>query len=113
MALTISVVKRTVSGNARHVYVDVTGDSSYPTGGEAVTAAMEGVIKGEPTRAAVNLSDWVVFASSETNPAGYRISVDTANDKILFFDVDSEVANATDLSAVTVRCRIDYGFPTG
>lgn len=112
MALTITVVNRSVVGNHREVTLDILGDSSYVTGGEAVTAAQSGAIQGVPTPVTASLA-FCKIALSETNAAGYRVCFDTTNTKILFFDVDSEAPNTTDLSAVTVRCMVRYDFPTG
>ncbi len=47
MALTVSRVTRSTFGNKRIVIADVTFDSSYPTGGESLTASDVGLRKIE------------------------------------------------------------------
>lgn len=74
----------------------LTFDNSYPTGGEALTAANLGL---EEVLA-------VVFPCS----AGYSFAYDKANAKVIAYWVDTtvdgaalaQVANTTDLSAVSV-----------
>lgn len=80
MALTFSIVTRTLhpEGGKRMNVVDITFDSSYPTGGEAVT----------PNQLGLNTIDRVLpfpgYAAS--NPAGAVVPVwDQANKKILIF----------------------------
>lgn len=94
---------RGFSGNQPFVMkvVQVTFDSSYAAGGESLTATDVGFA-----------SIVAVFAGSAS---GYVFSYDTANQKLLAYRGDwdnaadaplAEVANAVDLSAVTVRALI-------
>lgn len=80
-----------VVGNRREVVVDVTLDNSYPTGGYALTPATLGV----------DLALDYIFALPTTT--GHVFAYDYANKKLMAFSGGSQVANATDLSAVVVR----------
>jgi hypothetical protein len=107
MAVTVTKVATNVSGRFRERIVDVLMDSSYATGGEALTAADLGL--KQP-----------LFVQAIQKTVGTTIRVfqyDLANSKILAFqqtdpaavggaDVPlKEVASTTDLSAITVRVR--------
>lgn len=89
MALTISNLQHGVSGNKRENIADVAFDSSYPTGGESLTPAQLGL-----TSVDVVLSD---------HKAGYNFVYDKANQKLLAYNGTTQVANTTDLSAITAR----------
>lgn len=116
MALTITQKKRAKMGNAYAVAADVTFDSSYPTGGEALAASVFGL----------NSIDIMLCETA----GGYMFQYDYANAKLKAFypraaltgslavaesaatltgDTDvaaavgAEVGNATDLHTVTVR----------
>lgn len=102
MALTNSVVFRTTFGNKKVVVVDVTFDSSYPTGGESLTAANLGLTKIQ----------YVAPGVADTN---YVTRYDYTNSKLLAYtsdystDVDGpliEVANATSLATADVRLLV-------
>lgn len=102
MAVTVDVLKRTKFSTLFAVLADVTFDSSYPTGGEAVS----------PPQLGLQSVDFVSVSSAD----GYIVEYDYANGKLIartptnVSDGEAaaaapadEVANATDLSAVTVR----------
>ncbi len=83
---------QTVVGDLRVAQADVTFDTSYPTGGLAVTAAQLGLTN-------------VYAAVAQVKTAGVgsvtAVSYDVANAKLLAFTAAAQVANATDLSAVS------------
>lgn len=91
MALTHSTNFRTVFGNKRAVFGTVTFDASYPTGGEAVTAATFGlqnidalIVLG--TRGVVTWSPWY-------NPATGKLLVQVTAD-------GTQAASEADLSTL-------------
>lgn len=113
MALTVAVVKRLSGGNFREVIADITGDSSYATGGEALAAADLNTLMPELGTLAATDSDRIVFFVSERDTSGREMALDRTNDKILFYAAGAEVGAATNLSAVTIRCRIVYAVGAG
>ena len=82
------------------VYATVTFDSSYPTGGEAVTAADFGL---------GNIRALIVGSNDE---AGVSARWDQANSKLKLFDednasgIEAEFANAGDASANVVTVHV-------
>jgi hypothetical protein len=85
-------------GNRRKVRATVLFDSSYPTGGEAVTAQSFGLSE--------------IFDLTVLDAAGYDPAYDAPNKKIVMRWGDNnnaadapgvQVADTTDLSAVTIR----------
>jgi hypothetical protein len=92
MALTIAGVRKTVEGNRQVKVFDVTFDSSYVTGGEALTVADMGLR---------SLDEF----SAEPDVNGNYVVYDRTNAKLLLFDIDSQAANAFNASAVVIRCR--------
>ena len=107
MALGIVVKDRNTFGASNAVVVECTGDTSYPTGGYPLTAALTGLdrvgassitfpVSGGPTGAAV----------------GYRPVYDYANQKIMLFRTDQiddpmeEVPNATSVSTAVWRALL-------
>lgn len=98
MALTNVISKKRVPGNRREVVGTTTFDSSYPTGGEDFVAA---------TVTGLSTIDYILFP-----PVGGRtFNLNTAQTKLLAYAGASEVANTTDLSAVTVTW-IAVGLPS-
>jgi hypothetical protein len=87
MALTNTVRVSEVLGERKFVVANVTGDSSYATGGEAFVPADIGL----------EYIDSVWGGGS-----GYSVTYDRTNGKLLFFAGASQVSNTTDLSAVSV-----------
>lgn len=93
MALTLSLVKPPfVPGAGRITVTDVTFDSSYPTGGESLTAADLKLTQVDFAIATVK----VAGTGSVTN-----VRYDVANQKLLAYAAAAQIANATDLSAVS------------
>jgi hypothetical protein len=83
-----------VPGAERRTVTDVLFDASYPTGGEPLTASDLGL-------------STVAFASASVKVAGTgavtAVFYDIANAKLLAYTASAQVANTTDLSAVTVE----------
>lgn len=95
MAASVTVNEKTVLGNQRVTFSTVTLDSSYPTGGESVTAAQLGL--SSVKAALVNIT--AVNGTVNVANAFY----DVANSKVKVFDeTPAEVANTTDLSGTTI-----------
>tara|TARA_R110000824_G_scaffold15892_1_gene66613 strand:+ start:7290 stop:7613 length:324 start_codon:yes stop_codon:yes gene_type:complete len=88
-----------VPGNNKYVIKTATFDSSYATGGEALTAATLGLE-----------SIHIVLLSMENS--GYVAQYDYTNSKIALYEAGAdgaildEVANTTDVSAVAVRVLV-------
>lgn len=94
MALSIATSDvRTVVGNKRLVVADVTFDSSYPTGGEAIAASDFGL----------SSIDTVL-----PYPHASRIcTYDDTNKKLLLHTaLGTEASNASDQSTIAVRCEV-------
>lgn len=89
MAATASVVSQGVEGADAMVVMDITGDSSYPTGGYAVTVPLSSISIALPM----------------ANPAtGHPTSFDLTTRKLrMFTGGGSELAGATNVSSVTTR----------
>ena len=95
MAASVTVNEKTVLGNQRVSFSTVTLDSTYPTGGESVTASQLGL--SSVKAAFVNIT--AVNGTVNVANAFY----DVANSKVKAFDeTPAEVANGTDLSGTTV-----------
>lgn len=73
MALTVSEITRGHLGNKKAILSTVTFDSSYPTGGEFLTATDFGLSQ--------------VFAVFPESPAGYMVQYDRTNAKLKAFRV--------------------------
>lgn len=109
MAVTISNIERNVQGDKRIALFDVTGPASYTTGGEALTAAqLNDLMPHYAGALAATDADKVKFFSSDSNASDQYMVLDRANDKIMYFTNAGQVANATNLSAVTIKARIEY-----
>lgn len=94
----VNVVGRAfVAGDRVVLSVDVKGDSSYPTGGTAITPQMFGLDE-------IHHFDPTLEASG-TNIAAYDYA---ANKLKCFTAFGTEVTNATNLSSKTFRCLV-YG----
>lgn len=108
MALSNSRVTRTTIGNKKLAVYDVTFDSSYPTGGESLTASDLALKKIES----------VSCDGGAKNSAGTSlvpVRYDYTNSKLQAYRYDGasagkafleEVANTVDLSAFTVRLTV-------
>lgn len=90
MAATVAQVDAHVPGAQKEVIVDVTPDTSYPTGGYAVTV---------PGMSRIILADVQVPAGT-----GHTAAWDYTNKKLKFFTSGgTEVAAATNLSSAVTR----------
>jgi hypothetical protein len=102
MAATTSVTKQGVWGDTKYGIVEVTLDSSYPTGGEAIDF---------PAALGWNSLTGLVSVNS-TSATGYVPQWDSGNAKMLMYEAGAdaaaldEVANTTDLSAETMTCLV-------
>jgi len=110
VALAISVVKKAgdVQGGVRVAYVDVTFDSSYPTGGEPLAPADVGLSQ-------------ITFVSDElaknaAGTLGIPVRYDYVNKKLQGYEYNGaaaglarlqELANAFDASLFTVRLKVE------
>lgn len=99
MALTVKVIRRTKMTGLNVVIADATFDSSYATGGEDMA----------PSALGLQVIDHI---DPEISSGGYVVRFSRANKKLQAFQGDNtnaaaaplvEVANTTNLSAVTVR----------
>lgn len=117
MAVTLSIVKRAISGNQRRVVVDVTGPASYTTGGEAMTAAQFSLLF--PEFATTGTPDWTkatfvdVETAFATTPAFLSGMIDKTTGKFVFTTAGAQTGAATNLSAQTIRMNILYAGITG
>lgn len=106
MALSLSTVKKTVWGDIRVHIVDVTFDSSYPTGGESLTKADLGF----------TTTTLGVFTTTKQtgSVAVYESVYDLTNEKLMVYGVEQDADAATtepfdqendtaNLSALVVR----------
>lgn len=97
MAATASISTRTVFGDQQVKFATVTLDSSYPTGGEAVTPALFELTQ---------INEVIIHS---TSVATKRAVWDSANSKIKLFvedgtsGIEAEAANTSDQSAVSVQ----------
>jgi len=109
MALTIATssagveFERGVPGDMQYRVFEITFDSSYPTGGESMTAADIGFSKIE----------FITFAGGD---GGYVFDYDFANSKVIVYRSAGsaaalgQVPNTTNLSAITTRAMA-WGRP--
>lgn len=111
MAVTITNVKKHRESTSYKSSFDVTGPASYTTGGETLTAAQQAQLFPENGAPAAADFSKATFFESEVETANARYCIlDKTNNKMMFFAGSTQVANATNLSAVTIRCRVEYGF---
>lgn len=102
MALTVAApTKQGVFGDLRYVIVNITWDSSYPTGGLALTPKQVGLNQ---------ILGCESIGAGAAATAAVDISYDTTNQKLQAFGADGaaagianlkEIANATNLSTIT------------
>lgn len=95
MAITLGTTQagtliRYVDGNRKIVLVDITGDTSYPTGGSALTPAQLGLRRVE-------------YADTPQAVGGVSFTYDRTNNKVLSFTGGTQTTNATNQSAISVR----------
>lgn len=114
MALTVALVKDCGPvGAGYEAIVDITGDSSYATGGEPLAAIdlqtmMPRIAKAEIAADAPSCAK-VQWFESERDAAGRQWALDRTNVKLLNFAAGAETGAAANLSAVTIRARVRYG----
>ena len=88
----VTAVGNCVFGDRRVTQTDVVFDSSYPTGGESLTASDLGLT-------------YVDFAIAKVKVNGtgsvVNVTYDIANKKLIAYTAAAEVADTTDISAVT------------
>jgi len=107
--VTAAIVKRGGGAAGRYsVDVDFTLSASYATGGDTIVAADIANVLPE----GYALTD-LIQAQFELAALGYACYLDKTNKKIKVFNGTTEIANATNLSAVVVRCHIQFGQSTG
>ena len=88
-----------VPGNNKYVIKTCTFDSSYASGGEALTATTLGM-------------EQIHFVALSMENSGYVPQYDYTNEKIALYEAGAdgaildEVANTTDVSAVVVRVLV-------
>ena len=89
MAASVSTVVQHVPGDLKEVIVDVTGDTSYPTGGYAISV---------PGISQISFVDVGVASAS-----GLSAAWDYAAKKLKFFSGATEVTAATNVSTSVFR----------
>lgn len=98
MAVTIATpthaAQPIVAGNVRMTIRDITFDDSYPTGGESVSASDLGL---------QNVLAAIPVVRTAGTGSVTAVQYDVENGKLLAYTAAAQVANTTDLSAVTVR----------
>lgn len=116
MALTIRQLSRDnahseLPDGTRRRVVEITFDNSYATGGEAISAGdLVALTDAQPpSGAAWSVLDIVRF-DAEAGQAGHHVALDRANQKLKAFNGTTEIANATDLSALVVRATVEYAM---
>lgn len=116
MAVSFSVVRRSRQGNLRKVIVDMTGPASYTTGGEVLTIAQYNALFPETHGSAgalpANANNILVFMA-EDSTGGHAVALDRTNLKVMYFNGTTQIANATNLSAITQRVEITYQVSSG
>ena len=99
MALAVAVISKVDVGDRQEIVMDVTFDSSYPTGGEADTPIVNEFRIG-------------LLEDVKGSGLGRIVSYDAANGLVLVHEDQAvasaaaldEVPDTTDLSALVVRC---------
>lgn len=86
MALSVTILERTKVGRLRKNVVRVTFDSSYPAGGESLTAARLGLTK--------------VVHVSPAEPSGYEGEYDLTNSKLKAFQRQNVYTAAVDPASI-------------
>ena len=91
MAATVTTIRKGVNGDQRYWQGTITGDTSYPTGGYAITAAQVGM-------------NTIQSGIADNDTAASRLSSwDQTNKKLkLFTALSTEAANASNQSTITV-----------
>lgn len=116
MGLTVSVVKRTVFGDQKVTIADITFDSSYPTGGEALNLQQLGlntvnfmqipsvsgyILEWDGTNKKIKVRTPLgAHTHTENTAASYAQNATTAASTAA---AAAEVANATNLATLVIR----------
>ncbi len=110
MSVTITVLRRTKTANSRRVLFDIAGDSSYAAGGEPLSAADLNQLMPEfgGGLLATDSDKIDYWLSEQAFGGGVSYVLDRTNDKVLAYDGGTEVAGATNLTAVVSRCVAEY-----
>lgn len=107
LGTSITAVSLAGEGSAHQVFaqqITLAADSAYTTGGTVkATSHLRRYLASYDTRAIVAVEGWGVLAS-----VLYLFKYDAVNDKLLAFlaSTGAEVANATDLSAMTMKLTV-------
>lgn len=116
MPVAITAVRRSRTGNLRKIYVDIVGPASYLTNGEVLTVAQLQALAPEVwaglQAVPANLNAIVSF-QAEPSISGHTVVLDRATLKVKYYNGTTEIANTTNLSAVTVRAEIVYQGSSG
>lgn len=96
MAATIRKVPDTadVTQKSRTQMIEITGDTSYPSGGYPISGPNAGMSR---------IDGMFTIGSSA---AGYKAVYDYVNKKVLFYSNGSQVANTTNISSITIRMKV-------
>ena len=111
--LVVANLKKRVEGGRRKVVADITFSNSYATNGDSFVAAdIAAITKAlNVDNAAADLTG-VEVLDSESGSDGTTVYLDRANKKLKAFK-GAEVANTTNLSAITIRCEFVGPAVTG
>lgn len=99
MAISPSQVFVNRAGKKRQVVTEVTMDSSYPTGGEAITAAQLGLSVVDVVTCSTNTGHIAQYDKTNAKIKLYYADYDAVADGALI-----QVPNTTDVSTVVVTC---------
>lgn len=104
MAAVVKVLadSQPVGSAIREIFVALSGDSSYPTGGYPV-----GTAQGLPNLGTPIFVDWEV-APGASGTQTWSAAWDYVNNKVKINRDNGELANATNVSAATLRGRLAY-----
>lgn len=106
-AATVTAKRRQYVGNRVRQSFDLTFSASYATNGDTLAASE--LAKIVPERKVVADLVFVDYADFEASPSGHSVYLDRTNLKVKAFNGTTEIANATNLSAIVVRGMIEYG----
>ena len=99
--ISATVVRSMAVGNARQVVADLAGSSSYATGGDTLTPAALGLTQAIqhvdliPTGTVANQRIWSVNHQAD---GSVKLQLATA--------INTEVANTTNVTAITARVNV-------
>lgn len=86
----------------RELFVELTGDTSYPTGGYAV-----GTAQGLPSVPNLLRADWEIMAGAAATQT-WSAQYDYVNNKVKVARDTGELAAATNVSTLVIRGRLAY-----